>query len=354
MTVAPLISLSIFQNLLFSSNNNYDKFKNEYKVNSKSSCIETSRSSWSLYFIAKAFKNINGYYPTILVPFYFCNSSLSPLKELGVSFEFYELDYKLEPNYHQLAEKVKNKKCDIFILVHFFGFLSDIKNAKKFTLNSNLLFIEDCAHLVKPVEDVGKYSDFQIYSLYKHFVIPDGAFLIISAKQERYISEIKQMILNEEELPKKKQFQWLLKKSIIYVLDKFRLSGIINRRRYDSFDLLYYPNQNYTFKRISSFSLKILDLKILDLTIQKRFQNFDRLKEMKYEFFIKENGIPYLVMLKFKDIQSARIFYNNINKQGTPIVTWPDLMRNNLLPKDILDLRQTTVFFQLHTQGYEC
>jgi len=352
MTFAPLCKIMDLLKTPF--NQNHSQFKELYKNNNKDYCIEASRSSWSLYFIVKAFIDIKGYSPTILVPFYFCNSSLDPIRKLNVNLKYYNIDDNLEPDYKKLASLVQEEKCDIFILVHYFGFLSNINDAKEFVQEFDLLFIEDCAHLIKPIGMVGRYSDFQIYSLYKHFAIPDGAFLIISSKHKEYNNNIESLISNEKQLPFLSLLKWIVKKIILNILDKCKLSGKINKLKFSNFDVLYYPSINYEYKCISSFSLKIVDKNLLNETIKNKNKNFNNLLNIKKELvFIKNEGIPYMLMLKFKNETLSKYMYNNLNNNGMPTTTWPDLIKSDEIPKDILTLRKSTVFLQLHMSGYQ-
>ena len=82
-----------------------------------------SRSSWSLYFIAKLRQNLfKKETLTIWIPDYFCNSALIYLRKLKINFIFYPITNNGTCKESELNELLKkNPHPDLFIATHFFG-----------------------------------------------------------------------------------------------------------------------------------------------------------------------------------------------------------------------------------------
>ena len=81
-----------------------------------------SRSAWSLYYIAKLYAHVMDKKNTVIwFPDYFCNSSISPLRELGLAIKFYPILKDGNPDISACGEMISEGKPDLIVAVHYFG-----------------------------------------------------------------------------------------------------------------------------------------------------------------------------------------------------------------------------------------
>ena len=81
-----------------------------------------SRSAWSLAAIARWRQRVTGRTSiTVWLPDFFCNESLTPLRDLGVQLQFYLLADQMGPNSDALRTLAEEQRPDLVVLAHFFG-----------------------------------------------------------------------------------------------------------------------------------------------------------------------------------------------------------------------------------------
>jgi hypothetical protein len=139
-----------------------------------------SRSTWSLALIGMWRANRAPESPlTVWVPDYFCNSALGPLRHSGARLVFYPLTDELAPDMAACKALLESGKPDLFVLVHYFGRPSPAVAVRDFCARNGAWLVEDAAHVLRPVNGVGEYADFVIYSPHKHLPIPNGAVTVV-------------------------------------------------------------------------------------------------------------------------------------------------------------------------------
>ena len=139
-----------------------------------------SRSAWSLAVTALWRKNrVPASGVTVWIPDFFCNSSLLPLRQTGARLVFYPLTDTLVPDRAACRTLADADSPDLFVLVHYFGQPSACVTVRDFCASHGAWLIEDAAHVLRPVDGVGEYGDFVLYSPHKHVPIPDGAVLVV-------------------------------------------------------------------------------------------------------------------------------------------------------------------------------
>jgi len=139
-----------------------------------------SRSAWSLALIALWRKSRAPASPaTVWIPDYFCNASLVPLRKTGVRLVFYPVTEGLLPDIAACRALADTGSPDIFVLVHYFGRSTPAAPVRDFCNHHGAWLIEDAAHVLRPVNGIGEYGDFVLYSPHKHLPLPDGAVLAI-------------------------------------------------------------------------------------------------------------------------------------------------------------------------------
>ena len=106
-----------------------------------------------------------------------------PVIEMGLSYDFYDLNTDLSISYGVLEQSIHKTEYDLILLVHYFGFkIQNIKAIIALCKKNNLIVVEDCAHLfnysIPNYSDAGSFGDFAFYSLHKFFPITKGGLLV--------------------------------------------------------------------------------------------------------------------------------------------------------------------------------
>jgi hypothetical protein len=138
-----------------------------------------SRTAWSLVLLAHWRRRQKDDGPiSVWVPDYFCDSSLSLLRQLNVRLHFYPVTDKLLPDFPRLREHAKLAPPDLLLLVHYFGMPAAAAEAREFCKLEGAWLIEDAAHVLLLTPDIGEEGDFVLYSPHKLLALPDGAILV--------------------------------------------------------------------------------------------------------------------------------------------------------------------------------
>ena len=132
-----------------------------------------------IYYILKSL-NLKS---RVLLPSYLCNSMLVPFDELGVKYDFYNVDENLNIDITDLKKKIeKNTEC-VFV-IHYFGVEQPkIRDIKEICEKNNLwpvLFYLDRMQLI---------SLFCPHHSYKIVVIGDHTHLLISHCHQNYCTD---------------------------------------------------------------------------------------------------------------------------------------------------------------------
>jgi len=130
--------------------------------------LRLNAGRYALEYILKARK-----YRKVFIPYYICESILQPIKRLGLEYEFYHINEKLEP-----AIELQPKADEAVLYVNYFG----LKNRYAGTFcyaYPNTILDQTQAFYSEPGN---KYEDKSIqcdsfYSCRKYFGVPDGAYL---------------------------------------------------------------------------------------------------------------------------------------------------------------------------------
>lgn len=281
-------------------------------------------------------------------PDYFCNEPLAPLRKKEISLHFYPIKNDLSPDWNKLeAERIKYGPPDVFILVHYFGFTNSTERATAFCDEHGSELLEDGAHLLFPVNGVGR--NVTIFSPRKLLPVPEGGLLILpeNASGWRNNKECKgdlKVVLN-----------WLALRLTQRIMLFLRIPWHRFREVAGKFKKSVVQNSHADYDRLSPnfFTLKLLAVleKELDLVIEKRRKNYTKLchiingvKGVRPLFYSFSASVcPYalpLVVLHGRDSVATRL-----QNCGIPASSWPDL------PPEVLersDEHKTAVWLQEH------
>jgi len=135
-------------------NNKHDMFENYIGLNSGRNCLE---------YILRAKKCTK-----IYISYYSCDVLLEPLKKLNIPYEFYDLDFNLEP----LFDYSNIKESDAFLYTNYFGIKDIFINDLSHKISANLIIDNAQALFAKPLDGIPTF-----YSPRKFVGVPDGGFV---------------------------------------------------------------------------------------------------------------------------------------------------------------------------------
>ncbi|MHA1834662.1 MAG: hypothetical protein ACTSV7_11830 [Candidatus Baldrarchaeia archaeon] len=214
---------------------------------------------------------------------------------------------------------------DIFILVHYFGFPNKISEALEFCRTVGAELIEDCAHVLMPFGEVGKYSLVTAFSPYKLLPVPKIGLLVVpedlSIKQDlcRQWFEVD-------------TFRWIGKRLLQSFLTKCKIPWRRKVLPFDSDPEIEVKEDH----RVSPLPLRLLGSVEPEMEKIKKIRrnNYNRLIQeidhLDWELirplytFLPEEVCPYVLPLRLRKDIITRV-YQILNRSGIPAQTWPDL-----------------------------
>lgn len=290
-----------------------------------------SRGQWAIKEFASKIIHQKGRRGIVFVPEYFCEISLTTLRQASCPIYFYRITPDFEPNIghlHDLAKK--HGTPDILLYVHYFGFPSRMHITQEWCEKNETILVEDAAHTIVPIPGIGESGNPVIYTPWKFFNIPEGALLVLP---ERF-----QLGENVISLPKGKvlyPLKWMAKQLIISLCHhmRFPLHKVVRKRikGYDESEQPIDPKN----PECSVFSLNILSRygQYIDKIRSIRERNYKRLDEIflktdisMYRIFKRVPALfaPYVYPLRVPADISIDII-TALNKKGIPAAPWSDL-----------------------------
>lgn len=121
----------------------------------------------ALLYILKARK-----YSKIYVPFFTCDAVIKPIENLGISYEFYDVNNDLEP----IFDFSKVLDSEAVILTNYFGIKTKYINSCS-NIAKNIIVDNAQAFFSKPIDNIDTF-----YSPRKFVGIPDGGLLSSTIK----------------------------------------------------------------------------------------------------------------------------------------------------------------------------
>ena len=161
---------------------------------------------------------------SIYLPSFICRDILSPINNLNIKYFFYEVNEKLEPI-------LKDIKCDVILMVNYFGFVQDVSPFLEYKEKYNSIIIEDNAHgflsCDKSGNQLGTRGDFGLLSIRKTIALPNGAALLVNNDKYKNIdfeNETSELTFEDKKYDKKV----FLKK--LFITKYFGIAFLLFRR----------------------------------------------------------------------------------------------------------------------------
>lgn len=259
----------------------------------------------------------------ILLPDIICKEILIPLKKLKIKYKFYELDNKLKPKWSELS-KVKLKNISSILMIHYFGFPSDINKFRTFTKKNKIILIEDYCHGYDGYyksKKLGTFGDISILSPKK--LIKDlysGGILKINKDFE----------LKKINLKKKKIYFFQIMLKVLKNLSIFQNIKIFIKNKIINSQILINNENHFDNRLIDDLSMKILK--------EKKYNLKDRIYQYKNLYsFLKKNKINPIYKLNIKNkiipwhipfyLEKNEIlsFKEKTEKLNLNLVQWPEI-----------------------------
>jgi len=301
-----------------------------------------SRSAHSLGLIVLFRQKMYGQNKVcVWIPNFFCNSSLKPLRDLGVELIFYPVNSNLYPDLELCKPLVDSNGLDIFVLVHYFGQAKRLDDVSIFCKKHGAYLVEDASHVFLPIKGVGEVGDFVFYSPHKHLAIPDGAILVVRKYGPHEVGSKKSSIgilqetineiFNSSKNRKLTAYTWLLKR-IIQSLG-FRRSIVCTPYHEDVLS----QSNNFDDPKMSNLAKRLLNAQLNDLINISKIRIKNAIKwnvvirwltsasvAPSYKW-VSTMDTPYLASFKFPCIEVSEKLFHNLIKLGVPALTWPDM-----------------------------
>ena len=136
------------------------ELRSEQEFHSSAVRLNTGCNAFEIILRRKNFSKV-------YLPRYICGSMLRPLDKLNISYQFYPIDWKLEPVF-EFAGLMDN---EAFVIINYFGLKDDFVNELSKNV-PNLIVDNAQSFFSKPNPGVETF-----YSPRKFFGVPDGAYL---------------------------------------------------------------------------------------------------------------------------------------------------------------------------------
>lgn len=295
---------------------------------------------------------------SVFVPDFFCNQSLNWLRKESCKISFYPVDLDLKPDWERVNQIAKDDiSPDLFVLVHYFGFCNDVKNAVSFCARYNALLLEDAAHVLYPSKTIGNNGSLTLFSPHKLLPIPPLGVLTLTTSNNAisdYNAQFNLQLID---------FKWLIKREIQSLLIKMNVNYTVLQTlpkfddNGDNFNPLSVNDNNC----ISRLAIKLLSCLIRD---------FDEisLKRRTYYMHLAHavNGFsnvtplmgtcdnettPYMFAFR-TDENITQDLFNLLRARNVPVQTWPDIapeiLANSEQHSNALTLRNTILTLPVH------
>lgn len=135
------------------------------------------------------------HYKKIYIPFYTCEVILEPIKKLGISYEFYRINYDLEP---ETIPQVKEDEA--FLYTNYFGLKQGCVEYLSEKYGDHLIVDNSQAFYAKRIDGIDTF-----YSPRKFFGVPDGGYLYTDCKldkeflQDKSYNRMRHLLIRAEE-----------------------------------------------------------------------------------------------------------------------------------------------------------
>lgn len=296
---------------------------------------------------------------TILVPDYFCYETTCSFLDTWMSIEYYPIKKDMTPDWEYVKLLIQERKIDLFIFTHYFGFYSDAINiARQLCNNAQAILIEDCAHALYAAGKLGKSGDYVIYSPHKLLPIPDGAVLVINESEKNQpINEI--LCADYDKLPvQSADYFWYIKKIIQ------RFTGVSQPTRY--YMGVHFGKECLAEKKLFKMSNK--SKKILLNYSYKDYKAIEYIRKQNHAIMNYIMGqispeigtmpnvndyCPYVAAFSMERCVDKDFLIRDLLSRNMLVLFWPDVdirLVENEIYQNALEMSRDVLVFPIHNQ----
>lgn len=327
-----------------------------------------SRSMWAMEIIVLWWESYFGKTgPTVWIPDYFCNQSLWGIRQTAARLVFYPINEDLRPDWEQCLSLASRKPPDVFVLVHYFGQASDCARARKFCNDHGCVFVEDAAHVLRPVPGIGESGDIIFYSPHKLLAVPDGSVLILRSRGESFRNidfavplAAFEKTIGEFGRDASRPWMWLFKR----IVQKAAGEHVLNlfNREAPPFDAdlpcgrpSFTPGLSVLGRKLLWYSAK--DMSEIASMRRRNASVMGHLLESEFGLrpcpnALKDDFCPYLLVFRAESPDRANELYTGLLAKGIILQGWPDLPPEILAEQErhfvAIRLRKTLMTFPVH------
>jgi hypothetical protein len=121
----------------------------------------------------------------VVIPAYICDSTIEPLRQAGYQIVFIDIEQGFQLDSTKVLEAVEMCDAKAVLVVHYFGFPSDVGKLVALLRPRGIRIIEDCCHSFLSLScegRIGSTGDAAIFSMRKTLPTPDGGSLRLNIK----------------------------------------------------------------------------------------------------------------------------------------------------------------------------
>jgi hypothetical protein len=282
----------------------------------------------------------------------------------GLKLLFYPLTPELQPDMAACRTLAEANPPDLFVLVHYFGRPAHPAQARDFCRHHGAWLIEDAAHVLRPVAEVGTGGDFVLYSPHKHLPVPDGSVLVVRPKGTGVLerADIESLglpatwadqlhDLERQMGPAVKSSEtnawWWLVRRVVQKLG-FRRMPVAGVPFVEPSETGYDVAPSLIAPRPSSLGHRLIGCLVGDLG---RVARQRQRRQLVWDAALADGGpgegvpdlgersegrawVPYLGAYRSDSVSHAEFMYRKWQSRGLPVTTWPDLPPEVILDRD--------------------
>lgn len=288
------------------------------------------RGSWALAYAIMAIAKKRGKNSArVWLPDYFCKEPIEILAQFPIEIEYYPVGKDFSLDWDSLEQKAKPwaaqglaLKPDVLVLVHYFGFSNDLEGAKVFCKKYGIELIEDCAHVMRSYQEVGRTGACAVFSPWKFFPIPLLGVLQVREDLREFVPVLAPrhgMLFG---------IRWYVKREVQRILCAMgvnwykNLSHVEGVRGSESVSPAPYTSFLRLFSWVQGYADYISARRRENYFILAKFFQ-EKHPEMLCVKELSNGAVPYLFTFLVKD--AAQKYVRALVARGIPAVQWPSL-----------------------------
>ena len=265
----------------------------------------------------------------VWIPAYFCENGLGPARQPGVRLRFYPVRHDMAPDWAGVEAMLVGGRPHLFALPHYFGVENEAARARAFCDRVGALLVEDAAHLLRPVGEVGRYGDFTSYSPRKYFEVPDAGILVV--RGEGLAAEVRAVAAALEDGGQHRTLRWRMRALRERIAPRPVRVGALPPRRIDdeprqvALDPVVWMSgfSRKTIARLGQDGVNAIAAREAETVrrIEDALRNRSEVRPMPRH----PAATPYMLGFRAMSEAVAADAFASLRQAGADVATWPGL-----------------------------